>query len=94
MRAWWVGGGVRAYPLLLLSASIPVKALKSIAKIREPAALGAIQKERVTNLTVASPGFGGHRADTQCCQLPNYRIQTRINVLFPRTDTKKLAAEK
>jgi hypothetical protein len=44
---WGRGCGI-AHPLLQLSASIPVKARKSIGKISEPAALEATQKERVT----------------------------------------------
>jgi hypothetical protein len=79
----------------MLSASIPVKALKSIAKIREPAALGAIQKERVTNLQSPRQGLA---AIALTSNVANYHTTTAYEresmFYFPRADPKKFAPEK
>jgi hypothetical protein len=74
----------------MLPASIPVKARKSIGKIRGPAALRATQKERVFWLLVASPGFGGHYATKQCCQPALYSTSMTGNIYFSKGEIMKL----
>jgi hypothetical protein len=90
----WGGGGVTAFPLLLLSASIAAKARKSIGKIREPAALGAIEKERATNLQSPRQGLAAIALTSNAANYQNTGYDRESVCYIPHADAKKLKVKR